>query len=305
MMAKKIKKAVQLICWACPNASKKTLVGMNARLGGGGSVWIEWSPMEFISYAPSFCNMRWGKVFWFHFGRNGVFSQYAYLRCKMPSKTRPSVWACSWRPSLKACHVKHQIRQIVKPVWTWRQNAYPNHPLTKTESWCFQVLVDIVCNLPPATAGTSAPDEMKIVPCNLSDLAEFAPWLAVLRSSNYRKWPLSFAQSSLEIESQDLALHFLESWHLPRECFNFSLRYPIVARSIDGWLKNGPGADCEESLHFQDLHLEITVTWRQPAAKRMPKIVMIGFQSSACHKCIRSLKNIRFVSMILLWYYYI
>eukprot|EP00434_Breviolum_minutum_P012096 symbB.v1.2.010667.t1/scaffold700.1/size171416/8 len=51
------------------------------------------------------------------------------------------------------------------------QNAQQNKTIGL--SLLLEVLVDIVCNLPPATAGTSAPDEMKIVPCNLSDLAEF------------------------------------------------------------------------------------------------------------------------------------
>jgi len=51
------------------------------------------------------------------------------------------------------------------------QNAQQNKVIGL--SLLLEVLVDIICNLHPATAGTSAPDDMKIVPCNLSDLAEF------------------------------------------------------------------------------------------------------------------------------------
>ena len=38
-------------------------------------------------------------------------------------------------------------------------------------------MVDIICNLHPAVASSPAGEDAKIVPCNLSDLAEFVPWL--------------------------------------------------------------------------------------------------------------------------------
>jgi len=51
------------------------------------------------------------------------------------------------------------------------QNAQQNKVIGL--SLLLEVLVDIICNLHPAVASSPAGEDAKIVPCNLSDLAEF------------------------------------------------------------------------------------------------------------------------------------
>lgn len=117
--------------------------------------------------------------------------------------------------------------------------------------------MDIICNLHPAVASSPAGEDAKIVPCNLSDLAEFVPWL-----------------DTVGIFPPDGQLR---SPHVQQRATPFETHFPSVPNNPCGCCGCGvimicddlcdicvlcPGSSGEESLYFPHVYIKSSVSWR-------------------------------------------